>query len=209
MKAARKGAEGFVKLGFSIDIRGGVQDIVVLDSKPANLFEKEAIRALKKWKFAPAKKNGRAYTPAVLVEVIKFKLNDDEDDSSEDKQLAARKALEASEQRALLESQYCDYLQRVKGNWLERRTSKYQPGDTICTFYNSYGFVEQDLGDRAKVILLGKLGDQYESGFFFGGTPFEHFKNYGEKVVISSKSEQKTTWVDKDQIATCSFQERI
>lgn len=51
-KAAKRNQEGWVHLGFRIDKDGGVVDITVIDVSPKGYgFEKEAIRALKKWKY--------------------------------------------------------------------------------------------------------------------------------------------------------------
>lgn len=42
---------GFVQLAFNIDEQGLVSNVQVLDSNPKGVFEKSAVRAIKKWKF--------------------------------------------------------------------------------------------------------------------------------------------------------------
>ncbi len=58
-RALRLGKQGYVVLAFSINESGRVSDIEVLEANPRRLFEKEAIRALKKWKYKPMVVNGK------------------------------------------------------------------------------------------------------------------------------------------------------
>ncbi|MCJ8320276.1 MAG: energy transducer TonB [Colwellia sp.] len=53
IQAARDGKEGWVKLSFSINKIGGVEDVKVIEAKPKRVFDKEAKRALRKWKYKP------------------------------------------------------------------------------------------------------------------------------------------------------------
>jgi TonB family protein len=50
-KARRKRLDGYVKLEFSLDSAGKPENIKVVDAQPADIFEKSAITALKKWQF--------------------------------------------------------------------------------------------------------------------------------------------------------------
>lgn len=52
-EAAMKGTEGWVKLEFTITETGTVKSPKVIDSKPARVFNREAVRAILKWKFKP------------------------------------------------------------------------------------------------------------------------------------------------------------
>ncbi len=45
--------EGWVKMTFDIDEKGQPINILVVDSKPVGIFDKEAMRALKSWKYEP------------------------------------------------------------------------------------------------------------------------------------------------------------
>lgn len=58
--AARDGKEGWVQLSFTINKLGGVEDVKVIKSKPKRVFDKEARRALKKWKYKPRIIDGKA-----------------------------------------------------------------------------------------------------------------------------------------------------
>nr|WP_136251342.1 energy transducer TonB [Ningiella ruwaisensis] len=57
--AARKGAEGWVLLSFVTDEKGRVSEIEVEDSSGHRGFKKEAIKAMKKWQYSPAMKDGK------------------------------------------------------------------------------------------------------------------------------------------------------
>jgi len=45
--------EGLVQVQFQIDVNGYVHNPVVIKSEPKGVFERSAIRALKKWRFKP------------------------------------------------------------------------------------------------------------------------------------------------------------
>ena len=60
IKAARDGKEGYVVLSFTINEIGGVEDVKVIEAKPKRLFDKEARRALKRWKYRPRMVDGKA-----------------------------------------------------------------------------------------------------------------------------------------------------
>ena len=55
LEAAEKGIEGFVRMAFNINQRGKVDNIEVLKSVPEGVFDREAVRALAKWKYANLK----------------------------------------------------------------------------------------------------------------------------------------------------------
>lgn len=59
IKAARDGKEGYVVLSFTINEIGGVDDVKVIEAKPKRLFDKEARRALKRWKYKPRVVDGK------------------------------------------------------------------------------------------------------------------------------------------------------
>jgi TonB family protein len=55
ISAARQGDEGWVKFSFVINTEGKVEDVIVMDNDGHRSFIREAKRALKRWKFTPAK----------------------------------------------------------------------------------------------------------------------------------------------------------
>lgn len=77
MQAARDGKEGWVKLSFTIDEIGGVDDVEVIDADPKRVFDKEAKRALRKWKYKPKVVDGKPQRQTGLTVQLDFKMNKD------------------------------------------------------------------------------------------------------------------------------------
>lgn len=73
MRAAMKRIEGWVKVEFTITENGGVKDAVVVDAQPKRVFDREALRAIVKWKFKPKLVDGRAIDRRA-VQVLEFRL---------------------------------------------------------------------------------------------------------------------------------------
>ena len=73
-KALKRGAEGFVVMSFTIDETGRPTDIQVTEAKPRRMFEREAMRALKKWKYQPKVIDGKAIAQVGQTVRLEFKL---------------------------------------------------------------------------------------------------------------------------------------
>ena len=58
-EALLDGISGYVILEFTIEADGSVSDAVVVESQPRRLFDRNAIRALYKWKFKPRVVDGK------------------------------------------------------------------------------------------------------------------------------------------------------
>lgn len=74
-QAARDGKEGWVKLSFTITELGGVEDVEVIDSEPKRIFDREAKRALKKWRYKPKVVDGVAQRRPGLTVQLDFSMN--------------------------------------------------------------------------------------------------------------------------------------
>jgi len=74
IEAARDGKEGWVEMAFSIDKAGNVIDAKVINAEPKRLFNREALRALKGWKYRPKIENGQAVVQSGLQVVLEFKI---------------------------------------------------------------------------------------------------------------------------------------
>jgi protein TonB len=59
-RATERGIEGYVVVRYTIAVNGTVKDPEVIDSKPSRIFDRAAIRAVKKWKFKPKIVDGEA-----------------------------------------------------------------------------------------------------------------------------------------------------
>lgn len=74
VQAARDGKEGWVKLSFTINEVGGVEDVKVIDADPKRVFDREARRALSKWKYKPKIEDGKPKKQFGLTVQLDFKL---------------------------------------------------------------------------------------------------------------------------------------
>ncbi len=75
IQAARDGKEGWVKLSFTINEIGGVEDVDVIEAQPKRVFDKEAKRALRKWKYKPKVVDGKPMRQVGLTVQLDFKMD--------------------------------------------------------------------------------------------------------------------------------------
>lgn len=75
-KALMAKIEGWVKVKFTITPSGTVTNPEVVDAKPRRIFDREAIRAILKFKFKPKVVNGQG-VEQVATQTIEFALPDD------------------------------------------------------------------------------------------------------------------------------------
>lgn len=73
--AARDGINGWVRLGFTIDESGAVTDVVVLAAEPSRVFDREAITALKRWKYQPKQLDGKLIKQTGMQVQLDFNLD--------------------------------------------------------------------------------------------------------------------------------------
>lgn len=71
--ALQRNIEGHVKLAFTINRAGAVENIRVLEASPRNVFEREARSAAARWRFAPRTENGLA-VDREAVKTLYFKI---------------------------------------------------------------------------------------------------------------------------------------
>jgi len=74
-EAAMNGTEGWVRVEFTITEAGTVKNPRVVDAQPPRIFNREAIRALLKWKFKPRVVDGIA-VERQATQVIDFTLEE-------------------------------------------------------------------------------------------------------------------------------------
>lgn len=72
--AASRQIEGFVTVAFTISPTGLVVDPVVLESRPPRVFDREALRAIMRWRFRPTRVNGNPVEQRV-VQTLEFRLD--------------------------------------------------------------------------------------------------------------------------------------
>lgn len=76
-EAAIAGIEGWVRVEFTITETGAVRDPQVVEAQPPRVFNREAVRALLKWKFKPRVVDGVAVERRA-TQVIDFSLDEAE-----------------------------------------------------------------------------------------------------------------------------------
>ncbi|MCG8463495.1 MAG: TonB family protein [Xanthomonadales bacterium] len=68
-QAAAKGIEGWVRVAFTVGPDGRVSKPSVVEAYPSSIFNKEAIRAVLKWKFKPQVVEGVAESRRVVQQI--------------------------------------------------------------------------------------------------------------------------------------------
>ncbi len=75
-RAAERGIEGWVELLFGISATGAVLDAEVLNSHPGNVFDRAALRAVRRWKYNPKIEDGEPVERHGLTVRLEFTLQD-------------------------------------------------------------------------------------------------------------------------------------
>lgn len=57
--ALRKREQGYVIVEFTINTDGGTEDITIIEAEPRHTFDRQAQRAVTRWRFEPALRDGR------------------------------------------------------------------------------------------------------------------------------------------------------
>lgn len=74
--AAQQGLEGWVQISFSIDETGQVIDAKVTDAEPKRVFNREALAAVRKWKYQPKLVDGKGQIVTGQTVQIDFSLQE-------------------------------------------------------------------------------------------------------------------------------------
>jgi protein TonB len=75
LRAAERGTEGWVEVEFTISAAGTVKDPVVLNYHPSTIFNRAAVKAIRKWKYNPKIEDGQPVErPGVKVR-LSFQLD--------------------------------------------------------------------------------------------------------------------------------------
>jgi len=73
-RALKAGVTGWVDVMFTITPAGTVKDAVVINHYPGPIFDREALRAVRKWKYAPKVEEGRAVERTGVAVHLVFRL---------------------------------------------------------------------------------------------------------------------------------------
>ncbi len=72
--ARRRGIEGYVDVRFTVSADGTVEGAETLAAQPTGVFESEALRAIRRWRFKPGIRNGNAVAARMQIR-IRFTLD--------------------------------------------------------------------------------------------------------------------------------------
>ncbi len=72
--ALRRHIEGYVIVQFDINERGKPINIQVIASKPQGVFNGEALRAVRRWKYQPQMENGKAFVVTEQRTKLEFRI---------------------------------------------------------------------------------------------------------------------------------------
>jgi len=77
-RAASRGIQGWCQVSFTVTATGGVEDVVVVDAEPRNIFDSASIRAAQKFKFQPKVVDGEGVPVPGVQYVFRYQLEGDQ-----------------------------------------------------------------------------------------------------------------------------------
>ena len=80
--AALANQEGFVTLQFDITETGATDNIIVVKSSPAGVFDTSAVKAMKQWQYKPRVQGGKAQRQTGILVQLDFRLATDDDENA-------------------------------------------------------------------------------------------------------------------------------
>lgn len=86
VSAAQANQEGFVTLQFDITETGATDNIKVVKSSPAGVFDSSAVKAMEQWQYKPRVQSGKAQRQTGILVQLDFKLATDDDESAVNRQ---------------------------------------------------------------------------------------------------------------------------
>jgi len=75
LRASERGIEGWVEVTFTISKLGTVKNPMVLNSHPSSIFDRSALKAIRKWKYTPKIEDGEPVERSGVKVRLKFELN--------------------------------------------------------------------------------------------------------------------------------------
>lgn len=73
-RASRRGIEGWVELMFTINTNGATEDVRVVAEEPPGVFNRAAMKAVRKWKYKPQVIDGKVQPRPNVRVMLKFEL---------------------------------------------------------------------------------------------------------------------------------------
>ncbi len=72
--AASRGVEGFVDVEFDVTETGATANVRILQAQPGKVFDRETIKAVKRWKFSPVIRDGQPVAYLGMVQRVHFQM---------------------------------------------------------------------------------------------------------------------------------------
>ncbi|KZZ61190.1 hypothetical protein A3762_22275 [Oleiphilus sp. HI0125] len=72
--ARKQGVSGYVTMNVLIDEQGNIEDVDIIESKPAEIFDLKAESTIRRWKFEPGTYNGQKVKVWAMQKIV-FKLD--------------------------------------------------------------------------------------------------------------------------------------
>jgi TonB family protein len=69
-RALARGQSGEVRVRVTVDTTGRVAEVLVLSASPAGVFDQAAVNAVRKWRFEPVIKDGRAIEASIATTIL-------------------------------------------------------------------------------------------------------------------------------------------
>jgi protein TonB len=76
LRASERGIEGWVEVEFTISKLGTVKNAEVMNSHPSSIFDRSALKAIRKWKYNPKIEDGEPVERSGIKVRLKFDLTD-------------------------------------------------------------------------------------------------------------------------------------
>lgn len=192
ISAAKSGMDGWVQLSFVIEPDGRVSNPVVEDSSGYRGFEKEALKAIKKWQYQPAMENGKAVQQCQNSVQLDFKMVRDKASVSRKFYRLYSQFAEALEEKndALL-SELVPSLQKYKIRTIEESSHLYNILSRYAKHIN-----DQDL---ALYYLTKAVRFSGAYALFKHKNKQEHISSVGLKVKAGQSAEEVLSKAQKKQ----------
>lgn len=181
---AREGRDGWVRLSFIIEPDGTTSSPIIESSSGSKNFEKEALRAVKKWKFEPATENGEKVQQCNNSVQMDFKMNRDKAGVSKKfKRLYSKFAKVLDENN---NAEIEKYAQRIKNYKMYTSFETYYQYSILAEYHRYKGDKSSELA-----ALNRALGSMGSSGLFARLANEKNVSAEGVKLSVGEKRENK------------------
>ena len=157
---ARSGRDGWVRLSFVVEPDGSTSNIIVEESSGSKSFEREAIKATKKWQYTPAIENGKAIQQCNNSVQLDFRMHRKEGVSRKFNRLY-RNFTEALNEKD--EERVAALYPKMRDYQLYARAESYFQYSALAAYESEYGTKEQQYHYLIKAMRFSDSSDYFKS----------------------------------------------